>query len=118
MQVTLAFSGGSTAEVLEQLKAFLNENGQGSVAPPAEVKKPAKKAETKNDPAPEEKTSAQSGEEEVTVDTLRSAWATKKDAGAKTSTIIAIFDKYGVKKLDEFKVEDRAAVLADINAIK
>lgn len=117
MQVTLAFSGGSTAEVLEQLKAFLNENSQGSAAPPAEGKKPAKKAETKTDPAPAKEEKAAEGEE-ITADTLRSAWAAKKDAGAKTAAIIGIFDKYGVKKVDEIKAEDFAAVLADINAIK
>lgn len=116
MQVTLAFSGGSTAEVLEQLKAFLNENGQSGVTAPAD-KKPAKKAETKNDPAPAKEEKAAEGEE-ITADTLRSAWAAKKDAGAKTAAIIGIFDKYGVKKVDEIKAEDFAAVLADINAIK
>lgn len=115
MQVTLAFSGGSTAEVLEQLKAFLQDNGQGGVAAPAE-KKPGKKAETKTDPAPEKEKAAEG--EEITADTLRSAWAAKKDAGAKTAAIIGIFDKYGVKKVDEIKAEDFAAVLADINAIK
>ena len=115
MQVTLAFSGGSTAEVLEQLKAFLNENGQGGATASAD-KKPAKKAETKTDPAPEKEKASEG--EEINHDTLRDAWRAKKDAGAKTAAIVAIFDKYGVKKVDEIKAEDLAAVLADINAIK
>lgn len=116
MQVTLAFSGGTTAEVLEQLKAFLQDNGQGIAPAPAD-KKPAKKAETKADPAPTQEKAATT-DSEITADTLRAAWAAKKDAGAKTAAIIGIFEKYGVKKVDEIKAEDYAAVLADINAIK
>jgi hypothetical protein len=116
MQVELKFSGGTTAEVLEQLKAFHNEIGQGSTPAPAD-KKPGKKAETKTDPAPAQEKAATT-DSEITADTLRAAWAAKKDAGAKTASIIGIFDKYGVKKVDEIKAEDFAAVLADINAIK